>query len=90
MPRPSKSPKNDRDVRKALRKGNVPWEECSGSHRKAKLPDGSVMVWHNHGEFGKGLASKLKKALLAAGLLGFAICALTIWFGDLIVAIFSL
>lgn len=87
--RPIKNVKDDRAVRKALRKGDCSWEECRGSHRKAYLPKtGEVIVWHNHGEFKKGLACKLRKALLAAGLLGFFICAFTVWFGDIIVAIF--
>lgn len=64
-----KKVKNHRDVEKALRKGGCKWEECKGSHRKAKLPNGDVLVYHTHGEYGNGLACKIAKALAAAGLL---------------------
>lgn len=81
-------PKNDRQVRKVLRKNDCEWEECRGSHRKAQLPTKDVIVWHNHGEFGKGLACKLGKALAAAGFLVFIFfCALISPLGDFIAAL---
>lgn len=69
MARPAKPVRNSRDIEKALRRHDIPWEECKGSHRKAQLPDGSTLVYHTHGEYGKGIACKLTKILTAAGLL---------------------
>ena len=80
--------KCDRDVQTVLNQNDVEWQECAGSHRKAKLPNNDMIVWHNHGEFGKGLASKLKKALVAAGLLVLLFVLISCWFGDLIAALF--
>ena len=69
MARRLKTVRDYRDVEKALRRANITWTECKGSHRKASMPDGTVLVYHTHHEYGRGLACKLTKILTAAGLL---------------------
>ena len=55
--------------RKILKKNNIEIHNCNGSHRKAELPNGSLLVYSDHGEWGRGLACKITKILAAAGLL---------------------
>ena len=68
--------RNGRDVRKLLRKNDIEIRSCKGSHRVATMPNGSKLVYHEHGEYGKGMRCKIIKALTAAGLLLMAACFL--------------
>jgi predicted RNA binding protein YcfA (HicA-like mRNA interferase family) len=69
MAKRPKPVRNYRDVEKALRRGGISWTKCKGSHRKARLPNNTTLVYHSHGEYGKGIACKITKVLTAAGLL---------------------
>ena len=69
MARPPKPVKNHHDVEKALRRGGISWTKCKGSHRKARLPNDTILIYHSHGEYRRGIACKITKVLTAAGLL---------------------
>jgi len=67
-----------RDIERILDRNDIPHRNCDGSHRVAVLPDGHKLVYHNHHEYGAGLACKFTKILIAAGLLAFLLmCAYT-------------
>lgn len=65
--------KNGREVTTILRRNGCEIRNGKGSHRVATMPDGSKLTYHDHGEYGPGIASKITKALVAAGFLSFIV-----------------
>jgi predicted RNA binding protein YcfA (HicA-like mRNA interferase family) len=61
--------KNSREVEKVLDRNDVPHRNGKGSHRVAKLPNGKSLTYPDHGEYGVGLASKITKEIIAAGII---------------------
>lgn len=66
--------RNARECERVLRAHDCPYRNGSGSHRVATLPDGSKLPYPDHGEWGKGLAHKITRILIAAGFLGLVSC----------------
>jgi predicted RNA binding protein YcfA (HicA-like mRNA interferase family) len=60
--------KNGREVEKILARNGCSFRRAKGSHAIGTLPDGSKMTYHYHGNYGTGIARKITKSLLRAGL----------------------
>ena len=68
----AKKIRNERDIKRAMRKGGWTIRNGRGSHFVGTSPDGKhrITAYNVHGrdEYPKGMRCKLEKALAAAGL----------------------
>lgn len=66
-----KKVKNGAQVTKILKKNGCEIRYARGSHRIATMPDGSRLTYHDHGEYGPGMACKITKILVGFGFMMF-------------------
>jgi predicted RNA binding protein YcfA (HicA-like mRNA interferase family) len=63
--------RDGKELEKIVKKAGYEVQECAGSHRKVIVPGQTPIVYHTHGETGKGLACQWTKRLKQLGLILF-------------------